>query len=56
MAVTWDGRRKAPVLIFSDMGGIDRLDIVDVAASTLEELIILAPPQRLSDVHRHAPR
>src|SRR5207248_10996959 len=22
-AVTWDGRRKLPVLIFSDMGGID---------------------------------
>ncbi len=21
--VTWDGRRKLPVLIFSDMGGID---------------------------------
>src|SRR3990172_8387585 len=22
-AVTWDGRRKLPVIIFSDMGGID---------------------------------
>ena len=34
-AVTWDGRRKRPVLIFSDMGGID---IEEVAESHPEHV------------------
>src|SRR4029450_2238576 len=28
-AVTWDGRRKRPVLIFSDMGGIDIEEVAE---------------------------
>jgi len=28
-AVTWDGRKKAPVLIFSDMGGIDIEEVAE---------------------------
>ena len=28
-AVTWDGRRKLPVLIFSDMGGIDIEEVAE---------------------------
>src|SRR5262245_27444831 len=28
-AVTWDGRRKAPVIIFSDMGGIDIEEVAE---------------------------
>src|SRR5207237_1364669 len=28
-AVTWDGRRKLPVLIFSDMGGIDIAEVAE---------------------------
>ena len=27
--VTWDGRRKLPVLIFSDMGGIDIEEVAE---------------------------
>ena len=34
-SVTWDGRRKLPVLLFSDMGGID---IEEVAESHPEHL------------------
>ena len=29
VAVTWDGRRKLPVLIFSDMGGIDIEEVAE---------------------------
>jgi succinyl-CoA synthetase beta subunit len=28
-AVTWDGRRKAPVIVFSDMGGIDIEEVAE---------------------------
>jgi succinyl-CoA synthetase beta subunit len=28
-AITWDGRRKLPVLVFSDMGGIDIEEVAD---------------------------
>ena len=28
-AVTWDGRRKLPVVIFSDMGGIDIEEVAE---------------------------
>src|SRR5207244_5119897 len=28
-AVTWDGRRKLPVLVFSDMGGIDIEEVAE---------------------------
>jgi succinyl-CoA synthetase beta subunit len=28
-AITWDGRRKLPVLIFSDMGGIDIEEVAE---------------------------
>src|SRR5262249_45386135 len=28
-AVTWDGRRKLPVIIFSDMGGIDIEEVAE---------------------------
>ena len=37
-AVTWDGRRKKPVIIFSDMGGID-----------IEEVAETAPRPRVAD-------
>ena len=29
VAVTWDGRRKAPVIVFSDMGGIDIEEVAE---------------------------
>ena len=29
VGVTWDGRRKLPVLIFSDMGGIDIEEVAE---------------------------
>jgi len=29
VSVTWDGRRKAPVLLFSDMGGIDIEEVAE---------------------------
>jgi succinyl-CoA synthetase beta subunit len=35
LAVTWDGRRKLPVLVFSDMGGID---VEEVAAKHPEHV------------------
>src|SRR4051812_4564811 len=28
-AITWDGRRKLPVIIFSDMGGIDIEEVAE---------------------------
>jgi len=28
-AITWDGRKKCPVLIFSDMGGIDIEEVAE---------------------------
>ena len=39
VAVTWDGRKKCPVLIFSDMGGID-----------IEE-VALKHPEHVAQVH-----
>jgi succinyl-CoA synthetase beta subunit/citryl-CoA synthetase large subunit len=39
VSVTWDGRRKRPVLLFSDMGGID-----------IEE-VALSHPEHLSRTH-----
>jgi succinyl-CoA synthetase beta subunit/citryl-CoA synthetase large subunit len=44
--VTWDGRRKLPVLIFSDMGGIDIEEVAEkhpehVAQSVLSTLLPL---------------
>src|SRR3990172_4710443 len=38
-AVTWDGRRKLPVLIFSDMGGIDIEEVAE------------AHPEHVAQVH-----
>ena len=40
VSVTWDGRRKRPVLLFSDMGGID-----------IEEVAETAPRARLAQRH-----
>src|SRR5438876_960622 len=37
-AVTWDGRRKLPVLIFSDMGGIDKEETREARPPTEFEL------------------
>src|SRR5690349_4865898 len=47
-AVTWDGRRKLPVLIFSDMGGIDIEEVAEkhpehVAQVHLSTLLPFSP-------------
>jgi succinyl-CoA synthetase beta subunit/citryl-CoA synthetase large subunit len=47
-AVTWDGRRKLPVLIFSDMGGIDIEEVAEkhpehVAQVHLSTLVPFSP-------------
>jgi succinyl-CoA synthetase beta subunit/citryl-CoA synthetase large subunit len=47
-AVTWDGRRKLPVLIFSDMGGIDIEEVAEthpehVARAHLSTLLPFSP-------------
>ena len=47
-AVTWDGRRKLPVLIFSDMGGIDIEEVAEqhpehVARVHLSTLLPFSP-------------
>jgi succinyl-CoA synthetase beta subunit/citryl-CoA synthetase large subunit len=47
-AVTWDGRRKLPVLIFSDMGGIDIEEVAEkhpehVARVHLSTLVPFSP-------------
>jgi succinyl-CoA synthetase beta subunit len=47
-AVTWDGRKKAPVLIFSDMGGIDIEEVAEkhpehVAHVHLSTLVPFSP-------------
>jgi succinyl-CoA synthetase beta subunit len=47
-AVTWDGRRKLPVLIFSDMGGIDIEEVAEkhpehVARVHLSSLLPFSP-------------
>jgi succinyl-CoA synthetase beta subunit/citryl-CoA synthetase large subunit len=47
-AVTWDGRRKLPVLIFSDMGGIDIEEVAEthpehVARAHLSTLVPFSP-------------
>jgi succinyl-CoA synthetase beta subunit len=49
-AVTWDGRRKLPVLIFSDMGGIDIEEVAEkhpehVARLHLSALLPFSPYQ-----------
>jgi succinyl-CoA synthetase beta subunit/citryl-CoA synthetase large subunit len=49
-AVTWDGRRKLPVLIFSDMGGIDIEEVAEthpehVAQRHLSTLFPFSPYQ-----------
>ncbi len=48
VAVTWDGRRKLPVLIFSDMGGIDIEEVAEkhpehVAQVHLSTLLPFSP-------------
>ena len=48
VAVTWDGRRKLPVLIFSDMGGIDIEEVAEkhpehVARVHLSSLLPFSP-------------
>src|SRR5437867_13208524 len=47
-AVTWDGRRKLPVLVFSDMGGIDIEEVAEthpehVAQVHLSTLLPFSP-------------
>src|SRR5215471_5002883 len=47
-AITWDGRRKLPVLIFSDMGGIDIEEVAEthpehVAQVHLSTLLPFSP-------------
>jgi len=47
-AITWDGRRKLPVLIFSDMGGIDIEEVAEkhpehVAQVHLSTLVPFSP-------------
>jgi succinyl-CoA synthetase beta subunit len=49
-AVTWDGRRKLPVLVFSDMGGIDIEEVAEkhpehVARRHLSTLFPFSPYQ-----------
>src|SRR5258705_6518286 len=47
-AVTWDGRRKLPVLVFSDMGGIDIEEVAEkhpehVSRTHLSPLLPFSP-------------
>jgi succinyl-CoA synthetase beta subunit len=47
-AVTWDGRRKLPVIIFSDMGGIDIEEVAEkhpehVSSTHLSTLVPFTP-------------
>ncbi len=47
-AVTWDGRRKCPVLVFSDMGGIDIEEVAEthpehVSKTHFSSLLPLSP-------------
>src|SRR5689334_12007627 len=47
-AVTWDGRRKLPVVIFSDMGGIDIEEVAEkhpehVSRTHFSTLVPFAP-------------
>src|SRR5438105_329196 len=47
-AVTWDGRRKLPVIVFSDMGGIDIEDVAEkhpahVSRTHLSTLVPFSP-------------
>jgi succinyl-CoA synthetase beta subunit/citryl-CoA synthetase large subunit len=49
-AITWDGRRKAPVIIFSDMGGIDIEEVAEkhpdhVSRTHLSSLLPFQPYQ-----------
>ena len=49
-AVTWDGRRKSPVIIFSDMGGIDIEEVAEkhpehVSRTHLSSLLPFQPYQ-----------
>ena len=49
-AVTWDGRRKCPVIIFSDMGGIDIEEVAEkhpehVSRTHLSSLLPFQPYQ-----------
>src|SRR3990172_13008184 len=49
-AITWDGRRKLPVLVFSDMGGIDIEEVAEthrehVAQRHLSTLLPFSPYQ-----------
>jgi succinyl-CoA synthetase beta subunit/citryl-CoA synthetase large subunit len=49
--VTWDGRRKLPVLIFSDMGGIDIEEVAEKHPEHVAKVhlsTLLAPTPRLA--------
>ncbi len=49
--VTWDGRRKLPVLIFSDMGGIDIEEVAEKHPEHVAKLhlsTLLAPTPRIA--------
>ena len=49
--VTWDGRRKLPVLIFSDMGGIDIEEVAENHPQHVAKLhvsTLLAPTPRIA--------
>src|SRR2546422_84080 len=41
-AVTWDGRRKLPVLIFSDMGGIDIEEVAETHPAHVAQIHVSA--------------
>src|SRR3990172_12104849 len=48
-AVTWDGRRKLPVVIFSDMGGIDIEEVAEkhpdhLSKTHVSTLLPFTPP------------
>src|SRR3989449_7530162 len=41
-AVTWDGRRKLPVLVFSDMGGIDIEEVAETHPEHVAQIHVSA--------------
>ena len=52
VGVTWDGRRKLPVLIFSDMGGIDIEEVAEKHPDTCRR----PTSRRCCPPHRGWPR
>ena len=45
--VVWDGTRKQPMMLFSDMGGIDIEEVAETASRSRRARALLQPPPLL---------